>query len=216
MTTSPAHFLGLEPRILFGVLEIPVFHMRGGTSTGIVLFDEHLPEPLDLREEVIRRIMGVPLTGDSSGNRQITGLGRGIPQSNKVFIVSRSSRDDADIDSTLAQLAADKSAIDWSVNCGNMSAALPTFCYEIGMIEPTPGVNRLRIYNTNTGIVTHAMTDIPKGDSACDADTEIPGVMGQWPGVQLALLEPVGSKTGALLPTGAVKDTFDGIEASCV
>jgi 4-oxalomesaconate tautomerase len=220
MTTSSAHFLGLEPRILFGVLEIPVFHMRGGTSTGIVLYDEHLPKPLELREEVIRRIMGVPmtgeLTGEAGGNRQITGLGRGIPQSNKVFIVSDSPRDDADIDSTLAQLAADKSAIDWSVNCGNMSAALPTFAYEIGMIEPAPGVNRLRIHNINTGIVTHAMTDMPGGDGARDAETEIPGVMGQWPGVQLALLEPVGSKTGALLPTGAVVDTFDGVEASCV
>jgi 4-oxalomesaconate tautomerase len=216
MTTSDVHFLGLSPRVLHGVLEIPVSHMRGGTSTGIVLYDKHLPDALDLREEVIRRIMGVPVTGEASGNRQITGLGRGIPQSNKVFIVGASSRDDADIDSTLAQLAADKSAIDWSVNCGNMSSALPTFAYEIGLIDPEPGVHRVRIFNTNTGVVVHALTDIPGGDDAQAAETEIPGVMGQWPGVQLALLEPVGAKTGALLPTGASVDTFDGVEASCV
>ncbi|MBT5110845.1 MAG: PrpF protein [Rhodospirillaceae bacterium] len=216
MTTSDVHFLGLTPRVLHGVLEIPVFHMRGGTSTGIVLYDKHLPTALDLREEVIRRIMGVPVTGEASGNRQITGLGRGIPQSNKVFIVGASSRDDADIDSTLAQLAADKSAIDWSVNCGNMSSALPTFAYEIGLIDPEPGVHRVRIFNTNTGVVVHALTEIPAGDAAQAADTEIPGVMGQWPGVQLALLEPVGAKTGALLPTGAAADTIDGLEVSCV
>lgn len=54
MTTNYAHFLGLAPRVLRGVLEIPVFHMRGGTSTGIVLYDKHLPEALDLREEVIQ------------------------------------------------------------------------------------------------------------------------------------------------------------------
>lgn len=216
MTTSDVHFLGLTPRVLHGVLEIPVFHMRGGTSTGIVLYDKHLPDALDLREEVIRRIMGVPVTGEAAGNRQITGLGRGIPQSNKVFIVGASTRDDADIDSTLAQLAADKSAIDWSVNCGNMSSALPTFAYEIGLIDPEPGVHRVRIYNTNTGVVVHALTEIPAGDGPQAADTEIPGVMGQWPGVQLALLEPVGAKTGALLPTGAAIDTIDGVEVSCV
>lgn len=216
MTTNDVHFLGLVPRVMRGVLEIPVFYMRGGTSTGIVLYDKHLPESLDLREEVIRRIMGVPVTGESSGNRQITGLGRGIPQSNKVFIVGASARDDADIDSTLAQLAADKSAIDWSVNCGNMSSALPTFAYEIGLINPKPGVHRVRIFNTNTSVVVHALSEVPMGDDAETAETEIPGVMGQWPGVQLALLEPVGAKTGALLPTGAPVDKIDGVEVSCV
>ena len=103
MAGQKAHFSGMEPRFLSGVLEIPVYHMRGGTSTGIVLLDEHLPKDMALREELIRHLMGVPLEGVVSGNKQITGLGRGIPQSCKVFIVSTSDRDDADIDSTLAQ-----------------------------------------------------------------------------------------------------------------
>ena len=49
-----------------------------------------------------------------------------------------------------------------------------------------------------------------------EADAVIPGVMGQWPGVQLALLDPVGAKTGKLLPTGQLTDRIDGIEMSCV
>lgn len=214
--TDAVHFLGLAPRFLHGTLEIPVYHMRGGTSTGIVLYDRHLPEPLAQREEVIRRIMGVPPEGEVAGNRQITGLGRGIPQSNKVFIVGPSAREDADIDSTLAQLAADKSAIDWSVNCGNMSAALPVFAFEIGLLTPTPGANRVRIHNTNTGVVAHALIDMPGQDAAMAADTEIPGVMGQWPGLQLALLDPAGAKTGRLLSTGNAVDTVDGVAVSCV
>ena len=57
-------FAGLSPRIWNGALEIPVYHMRGGTSTGVVLYDGHLAKDLALREELIRRIMGVPLEGD--------------------------------------------------------------------------------------------------------------------------------------------------------
>jgi len=210
------HFMGLSPRILNGVLEVPVYHMRGGTSTGVVLYEDHLPKDPAPREELIRRIMGVPLEGEVKGNRQITGLGRGIPTSCKVFIVKLSDRDDAEIDSTLAQLAPDKAAIDWSVNCGNMSAALPVFASEVGLISLDPGTNRVRIYNTNTGVVTHALIDMPQPGQAIAAETEIPGVMGQWPGVQLALLDPVGAKTGKLLPTGQPANIIDGIKVSCV
>lgn len=213
--SQPAPFHGLAPRLFDGVLEIPVYHMRGGTSTGILLYEPHLPVDLSLREELIRHIMGVPLDGEVAKNAQITGLGRGIPQSCKVFIVDRSDRDDADIQSTLAQLAPNKAAIDWSVNCGNMSAALPVFAGQVGLNALEPGVNRVRIYNTNTGVVTHALLEMPQPNQPIVSETEIPGVMGQWPGVQLALLDPVGAKTGQLLPTGNVRDTVDGIEVSC-
>jgi 2-methylaconitate cis-trans-isomerase PrpF len=190
--------------------------MRGGTATGIVLYADHLPSDLALREELIRHLMGVPPTGEVAANSQITGLGRGIPQSCKVFIVDRSDRPDADIESTLAQLAPNKAAIDWSVNCGNMSAALPVFANQVGLISLEPGANRVRIHNTNTGIVTHALLEMPEPGEAMASMTEIPGVMGAWPGVQLALLNPVGAKTGALFPTGERIDTIDGIEVSCV
>ena len=80
---------GFVPRVVNGVLELPVYHMRGGTSTGIVLWHEHLPAEPALREEAIRSIMGVPAAGDVKGNKQTTGLGRGPSTSNKVFIVAR-------------------------------------------------------------------------------------------------------------------------------
>ncbi len=214
--TPIVHFHGLAPRFLDGVLEIPVYHMRGGTSTGIVLYADHLPADLALREELIRHIMGVPPAGEVAANSQITGLGRGIPQSCKVFIVARSDRPDADIESTLAQLAPNKAAIDWSVNCGNMSAALPVFANQVGLLSLEAGANRVRIHNTNTGIVTHAILELPEPGQAMASETEIPGVMGAWPGVQLALLDPVGAKTGLLFPTGERVDSVDGIEVSCV
>jgi 2-methylaconitate cis-trans-isomerase PrpF len=216
MTPAPVHFHGLAPRFLDGVLEIPVYHMRGGTSTGIVLYARHLPSGLALREELIRHLMGVPATGEVVANSQITGLGRGIPQSCKVFIVDRSDRPDEDIDSTLAQLAPNKAAIDWSVNCGNMSAALPIFANQVGLLSLAPGTNRVRIHNTNTGIVTHAILEVPEPGQAAASATQIPGVMGAWPGVLLALLDPAGAKTGSLFPTGKRLDRIDEIEVSCV
>jgi len=207
---------GFVPRIVDSVLEIPVYHMRGGTSTGIVVWHEHLPPELGLREEAIRWLMGVPTAGDDRGNKQTTGLGRGLPTSNKVFIVDHSSSSDADITSTLAQLAAETSAIDWRVNCGNMSAALAMYALDTGIFKASPRTTTMRIYNTNTHVTTDASVRTPQGTPYIPADTEIPGVMGKFPGVELSLRNPVGAKTGKLLPTGNTIDLFDGVEASCV
>ncbi len=208
--------LDLMPRFLNGLLEIPVHHVRGGTSTGIVLDERCLPDPIGLREEVIRAIMGVPPAGEAPGNRQLTGLGRGVSTSNKVFIIGPPSRPDADIDSTLAQLASDKSAIDWSVNCGNMSAALPFVAFEAGLLAPEPGPTRVRIHNRNTGVITRARLSMPASGDAPRSDTAIPGVLGAWPGVWLSLDSPAGAKTGKLFPTGARSETIGGVKVSCV
>jgi 2-methylaconitate cis-trans-isomerase PrpF len=199
-----------------GTAEFPVYYMRGGTSTGIVLWHEHVPEEQALKEELIRAIMGVPACGETRGNKQTTGLGRGAPTSNKVFIVSRPSSSEADIASTLAQLAADKSAIDWSVNCGNMSAALPMYALDTGLMKATPSRTTVRIYNTNTGVTTDATVRTPDASPYIPPDTEIPGVMGRFPGVELTLRHPVGAKTGKLLPTGHPSDNVCGIDVSCV
>ena len=150
------------------------------------------------------------------GNKQTTGLGRGVTTSNKVFIVDRSPNADADITSTLAQLAADKAAIDWSVNCGNMSAALPMYALDTGLFPPAKGKTVIRIYNTNTRVTTDGTVLTPDGTPYIPADAEIPGVMGRFPGVELSLRNPVGSKTGKLLPTGNVVDRCAGVDVSCV
>ena len=134
-----------------GVIEFPVHHMRGGTSTGLVLWERLVPAGPGLREELIRHLMGVPLEGRLPGHRQITGLGRGIATSNKVFLADIEDADGAPrIVSTLAQLAGETAAIDWSVNCGNMSSALQLWAEDTGFIRtpvpptstsetPTPG-----------------------------------------------------------------------------
>ena len=211
-----ATFLTSQPYLQDSVLHIPVSYMRGGTSTGVVLWGPHLTPFGDLREEIIRKIMGVPDTGELKGNKQITGLGRGPATSNKVFIVEPADGVQADFNSTLAQLAAEKSAIDWSVNCGNMSAAIPLFLLNNGLLTAGDPTTEVRVFNTNTSVITDCRVRTPGGQAVIPTDTEIPGVYGAFPGVELSLREPVGSKTGQLLPTGQVRDVFDGVEVSCV
>ena len=213
---KPPGFESFTPRLLNGVAHFPLFYMRGGTSTGVVLWEPHLPQALAPREELIRRIMGVPVTGETKGNKQINGLGRGPATSNKVFLLGLHEGPEAELSSTLAQLAADKSAIDWSVNCGNMSSALPLYALETGLIPAQKPVTQLRIFNTNTKVITDARVNTPEGDASVPADTEIPGVMGEFPGVELSLRNPIGTKTGKLFPTGNRKDVFAGVTASCL
>ena len=213
---KPPGFEAFSPRLFNGVAHFPLYYMRGGTSTGVVLWEPHLPEALELKEELIRRIMGVPITGETKGNKQISGLGRGVATSNKVFILNQHEGPEAELSSTLAQLAADRSAIDWSVNCGNMSAALPLYALETGLIQAQQPLTQLRIFNTNTRVITDARVSTPQGNAEVPADTEIPGVMGAFPGVELSLRQPIGAKTGKLFPTGQRKDVFAGVTASCL
>lgn len=211
--TAPHPF---QPRLRHGVLEFPVHHMRGGTSTGLVLWDRWAPQPLTLREELLRHLMGVPLAGHNDRNRQITGLGRGGPTSNKVFFADVDQAGGAPaIVSTLAQLTHNHGAIDWSVNCGNMSAALPLWALDMELVTAhADGPTDLRIRNTNTGVVTVSrMQAAPDGRYAMAA---IPGVDGEYPAVDLFMQAPVGAKTGKLLPTGNVIDVIDGCRVSCV
>jgi 4-oxalomesaconate tautomerase len=208
--------LTAQPYFEHGVLHFPVSYMRGGTSTGVVLWGPHLAPFAHTRDEIIRKIMGVPDQGERKGNKQITGLGRGPATSNKVFIVDPADGVSADFHSTLAQLAAEKSAIDWSVNCGNMSSALPLYLLHHGLIQAGDPHTEVRIFNTNTQVITDCRVKTPGGVPVVPADTDIPGVYGAFPGVALSLREPVGAKTGQLLPTGRVRDTFDGVDVSCV
>ena len=205
----------LLPRRRDGVIEFPVHHVRGGTSTGLVLHDRVAPADRALREELLRHLMGVPLSGTSPGNRQLTGLGRSITTSNKVFFADMERDGTPRLVATFAQLAADTAAIDWSVNCGNMTAALPLWALDTGMVaRPEAGRFDLDIRNTNTGVITRArMRFRPDGRAE---DVAIPGVDGSFPGVDLFLSNPVGAKTGKLLPTGHVTDRAAGVTVSCL
>lgn len=206
----------LVPRQRCGVVEFPVHHMRGGTSTGLVLHAASVPADQALREELLRHLMGVPQCGDLPGNRQVTGLGRGAPTSNKVFLAEvEQHAGQPRLVSTLAQLASGHAAIDWSVNCGNMSSALQLWGLDSGVIEALAiGTHAIDIRNTNTGVLTTSrMERAPDGSFAAAA---IPGVPGSFPRVDLFLHAPVGAKTGHLLPTGNAQDQVLGYDVSCV
>ena len=206
----------MRVRVRNGIVEFPVHHVRGGTSTGLVIWDRLAPADVALKEELLRHLMGLPLTGTRPGNKQITGLGRIVPTGNKVFFGEIETAADGSplLISTLAQLAADKSAIDWSVNCGNMSAALPVWALDTGLVQRAgDGDFELDIRNTNTGVMAASRMSFVNG---LPEDAVIPGVDGAWPGVDLFLNDPVGAKTGRLLPTGNAVDTIEGVAVSCV
>lgn len=190
--------------------------MPGGTSTGLIIWDRIAPKPLELREELLRHLMGLALQGSTSDTKQITGLGRGYPTSNKVFFaeMTTNAADQPQIVSTLAQLAGGKSQIDWSVNCGNMSAALPYWAIDQHFLpRQLNGKGEVEIFNTNT-----KTTMIGRVTLASDgfAFAQIPGVDGEFPGVDLFMTNPVGAKTGKALPTGSAADQFGKFTVSCV
>ncbi len=214
--TPVSGYLQAKPTAQGNTVLFPVFYMRGGTSTGIVMWEDHFTGLANFKEDIIRKIMGVPDSGERKGNKQITGLGRGVTTSNKVFILEPHADQPGVFKTTLAQLAADKAAIDWSVNCGNMSAAIPLYLMANGLVKPKKGVTQVSLFNTNTQVTTDCRVPTPTGRLEDISLAEIPGVMGAFPGVELSLRNPIGAKTGQLLPTGSVKDIFDGIEASCV
>jgi hypothetical protein len=141
-----------------------------------------------------------------------------VPTSNKVFFarIERSEAAQPKIVSTLAQLAADTSEIDWSVNCGNMSAALPLWALERGIWQPDASSRsfEIEIFNSNTRSTMVARMTL--SDEGTWTTAEIDGVDGAFPAVDLFLANPVGAKTGRLLPTSNAIDAFDGVEASCV
>ncbi len=205
------------PLLRGGCIEFPVHHVRGGTSTGLVLAEHWAPREQALREELLRHLMGLPLHGTRAGNKQITGLGRIVPTGNKVFFARlERSGNKHRIVSTFAQLAADKAAVDWSVNCGNMTASLPLWALDTGQVEPVDagGALEIDIFNTNTKVTAGSRMRLDADGTFVAA--EIPGVDGSFPGVDLFLANPVGAKTGSLLPTGRPLDDVAGYAVSCV
>jgi 2-methylaconitate cis-trans-isomerase PrpF len=205
----------MRVRLRNGVVEFPVHHVRGGTSTGLVIWDRIAPDDVGLKEELLRHLMGLPMSGTRAGNKQITGLGRIVPTGNKVFFAEIDNANGKPLLlSTLAQLASDKAAIDWSVNCGNMSAALPMWALDTGLVQREgDGIFELNIRNTNTDVTAASRMVFADG---VPENAAIPGVDGTWPGVDLFLNEPVGAKTGKLLPTGNAVDKIEGVDVSCV
>ena len=162
--------------------------------------------------------MGSP---DPNG-RQLDGMGGGLSSLSKVCVVGPSTRPDADVDYTFAQVSVADALVDYSGNCGNMSSAMGPFAVEEGMVAaPKDGEAVVRLHNTNTSKIIVARFPVMGGVLAPDGDLEIDGVAGRAAPIRLEFVEPGGAKSGRLLPTGAAQDVLDipglgAVAASCV
>lgn len=179
--------------------------MRGGTSRGPFFLSSDLPADRAARDAVLISAMG------SGHPLQIDGIGGGNPLTSKVAIVGPSRQPDADIDYLFAQVNVEKALVDTAPNCGNMLAAVGPFAIEQGLIAAGDPETRLTILNVNTGKRIEAIVQTPGGAVSYEGDTAIAGVPGTSAPVRLAFLDAAGSKTGKLLPTGALRDQVQSI-----
>ena len=186
-------------------IKIPAVFMRGGTSNAVVFHARDLPPDRALWDEIFLAAIGSP---DPYG-RQLDGMGGGVSSLSKVCIVGPSSRPDADIDYTFAQVQVKETMVDYSGNCGNMSSAMGPFAVDEGLIKVSGGEALVRVHNTNTKKIIWSRFALDDGQAAVHGDLTIPGVAGTGAPVRLEFREPGGATTGKLLPTGNVVDTLD-------
>lgn len=179
--------------------------MRGGTSKALMLHRPALPAEQHDWDPIFLRAMGSP---DPNG-RQLDGMGGGLSSLSKVCVLSRSSRADADIDYTFAQVMVKDAHVDYGGNCGNMSSAVGPFAIDEGLVEVADGQATVRIYNTNTDKIIHSTFTVHGGKAQEAGDLAIPGVAGTGAPIRLDFLSPGGASTGRLLPTGNVVDRID-------
>ena len=189
---------------------IPAMFMRGGTSKALMFRRSDLPERQSDWDAIFLSAMGSP---DRHG-RQLNGMGGGNSSLSKVCVVGPSSRIDADVDYTFAQVMIDEARVDYSINCGNMSSAVGPFAVFRGFANAGAkavknGEVAVRIFNTNTSKVIVSTFAVHDGMPIEDGTLEIPGVSGSGAPIRLDFLEPGGATTGKLLPGGAVSQFIE-------
>ncbi|MGH8950090.1 MAG: 4-oxalomesaconate tautomerase [Acidimicrobiia bacterium] len=184
--------------------------MRGGTSKGAFFLADDLPASESERDSLLLRVMGSP------DPRQIDGVGGAHPLTTKVAVVTPSSRDDIDLEYLFLQVSVDRPEVTDKQNCGNMLAAVGPFAVERGLISPGDGRASVRILMKNTGGVAVAGFPVESGMPVYSGDTEISGVPGAAAEIRIEFEDIAGSSGGALLPTGQVVDSIDGVEATLI
>jgi 2-methylaconitate cis-trans-isomerase PrpF len=189
---------------------ISFLFMRGGTSRGPYFDRADLPEDRDALSEVLIAAVGAghPLN--------IDGIGGGAAVTTKVAMLSRSEAEDADIDYFFAQVAVTERLVDFKPTCGNILSGVGPAAIEMGMMPAEDGRTTVRIRSVNTGARVEAVVETPGGRVRYDGDARIDGVPGTAAPVLLNFMDVVGSTCGALLPTGNLRDTIDGVEVTCM
>lgn len=198
-------------------IRIPATYMRGGTSKGVFFRLQDLPPaaqtPGAARDALLMRVIGSP---DPYG-KQIDGMGGATSSTSKTVIIAKSERPGHDVDYLFGQVSIDSKFVDWSGNCGNLSAAVGPFAISGGLVDPArvprDGAAVVRIWQANIGktIVAH----VPMTDGAVQetGDFELDGVTFPAAEVQLEFLDPAaeedGDGGGAMFPTGHLVDDLE-------
>ncbi|MEY9333606.1 putative AcnD-accessory protein PrpF [Pseudomonas protegens] len=197
-------------------IKIPATYMRGGTSKGVFFNLQDLPEAAQLpgaaRDALLLRVIGSPDPYD----KQIDGMGGATSSTSKTVILSRSIKADHDVDYLFGQVAIDKAFVDWSGNCGNLSAAVGSFAISSGLVDPARipqnGVAVVRIWQANIGKSIIAHVPITNGEVQETGDFELDGVTFPAAEVQLEFLDPAAEEEGAggsMFPTGNLVDDLE-------
>lgn len=197
-------------------IKIAATYMRGGTSKGVFFNLTDLPEaaqvPGAVRDALLLRVIGSP---DPYG-KHTDGMGGATSSTSKIVILSKSSRPDHDVDYLFGQVSIDKPFIDWSGNCGNLSAAVGSFAISNDLVEPDRipqnGVATVRIWQANISKTIISHVPVTNGAVQETGDFELDGVTFPAAEVQLEFMDPAAEEEGAdgaMFPTGNLVDDLD-------
>ncbi|MDR6671568.1 2-methylaconitate cis-trans isomerase PrpF [Xanthomonas sp. 1678] len=197
-------------------LRISATYMRGGTSKGVFFRLADLPAaaqaPGAARDALLLRVIGSP----DPYAKQIDGMGGATSSTSKAVIVAPSTRADHDVDYLFGQVAIDRPFVDWSGNCGNLSAAVGPFAIAAGLVDaarlPHDGLATVRIWQANIGKTIVARVPMAGGAVQESGDFELDGVTFPAAEIQLDFLDPAADEEGAdgaMFPTGNLVDTLD-------
>ncbi|WLG46768.1 2-methylaconitate cis-trans isomerase PrpF [Pseudomonas sp. FP1740] len=197
-------------------IKIPATYMRGGTSKGVFFSLKDLPEaaqmPGNARDALLLRVIGSP----DPYEKQIDGMGGATSSTSKTVILSKSIKADHDVDYLFGQVAIDKPFVDWSGNCGNLSAAVGSFAISNGLVDasriPHNGVAVVRIWQANIGKTIIAHVPITNGEVQETGDFELDGVTFPAAEVQLEFMDPAAEEEGgggSMFPTGNLVDDLE-------
>lgn len=189
---------------------IPCTWMRGGTSKGAFFLKEDLPAEKAERNAVLLSMMGSP------DPRQIDGIGGADPLTSKVAVVSRSKREEADVDYLFLQVFVDQPIVTDAQNCGNLLSGVAQFAAEKGLVALSEDSTDVNVYLVNSDQVATVTIQTPGRAVTYAGEARIDGVPGTAAPVLQNFPDAAGSTCGALLPTGQAVDVINGLAVTCI